>query len=111
MVAFATMGFCGGFVFSTGFLLTEGRQTLGELALSRGGIWGGLAGLTGPILALLFAAGAPMELIWEIWPVLVGTAVFGAGSGVAMTSLAKSDPQLRLESSEPQGAPMLDPGD
>ena len=111
MVAFATMGFCGGFVFSTGFLLTEGRRTLGELALSRGGVWGGLAGLTGPVLALLYAAGAPMELIWEIWPVLVGTAVFGAGSGVAMTALAKSDSQLSLENAEPTVAPTLNPGE
>jgi hypothetical protein len=111
MVAFATMGFCGGFVFSTGFLLTEGRRTLNELAVSRGGFWGGLAGLTGPVLALLLAAGAPMELIWEIWPVFVGTAVFGAGSGVTMTLLAKSDSRHTLESAEPVGAPILDPGE
>ena len=109
--AFATMGFFGGFVFSTGFLLTEGRRSLSELKPSRGGIWGALAGLTGPILALLFAAGAPMALILDIWPVLLGTAVFGAGSGVAMTMLAKSDSRESLDFPDPQPTQIPGPVD
>lgn len=108
--AFATMGFFGGVVFSTGFLLTEGRRTAGELKPSRGAFWGALAGLTGPVLAVLYAAGAPMALIPDLWPLFVGTAVFGAGSGVAMTVLAKSDHQAALESSDADPSPPLDPG-
>lgn len=111
ILAFGTMGLFGGVVFSTGFLLTEGRRTQSELKPSRGGMWGAMAGLTGPVLALLFAAGAPMALILDIWPVLLGTAVFGAGSGVAMTILAKSDSQPLLDDPAARDSSFLIPGD
>jgi hypothetical protein len=99
--AFATMGFFGGFVFSTGFLLTERRRSPGDLKASRGAFWGALAGLTGPVLALFLATGAPMALILDLWPLLVGTAVFGAGSGAAMTVLARSGSEPSLDLPRP----------
>ena len=108
LVMNAAMGLVGGTVFASGLLLTEGRRGLDGIRVRRGAFWGVLAGLVGPIVYLSIGVGFPWLEIMRIWPLFLGTAVFGGGSGAAMTAIAKTANRRRLEAI--QDAAMSLPG-
>jgi len=108
VLGFSVLGFVGGAVFATGFMITEGRRRLDQLTLGRAGFWGAAAGLFGP-LALLTVAGVFSFGIGvaDVWQLLAGTAIAGTVSGTAMTAIARSAAG-ELTSGSPTGLP---PGD
>ena len=115
----ALMGFLGGATFSVGLLATERRRTLSTLRLSRSAAWGALAGLVGPLLVFLeghYSLPLPtLHTVWPptLWPLFLGTTVFGAISGGGMAAIARGAAPDALEASDDGlllGAPSADSG-
>ena len=90
LVITSAMGFISGATFAGGLLLTERRQGLDGIRVSRGALWGMFAGIVGPLLWLSAGVGIPWLALKDIWLLFVGMSLFGGASGAAMTSVAKS---------------------
>lgn len=91
------MGFLGGTFFSIGFALTEGRRTLAEIKVSRGALWGSLAGLVGPVVVAIVGASAGAAQLASLLPLLLGLGVFGGIAGGTMTAVARAEGRRLLE--------------
>ena len=106
LLVHALMGFLGGATFSVGLLVTERRRPLSSLRLSRSVAWGGLAGLVGPLLVFLegrYSLPLPtLDTVWPatLWPLFLGTTVFGAISGGSMAAIARGAALDALETSD-----------
>lgn len=99
----AAMGFLGGAIFATGFVLTEGGRRLGDLRLGGGAVWGAVAGLLAPTLVLMLGFGSTWGALTGIWPLFLGTGLFGAGSGTLMTAVARASARGSLSSGAEEG--------
>jgi len=82
-------GFLGGATFSLGLLLTERKRTQENLRVGGTTAWGAFAGLAGPLLVMFLGSDLTWVHLSLAWPVLLGTTVFGAGSGAAMARIAR----------------------
>lgn len=98
LIGFSFLGFVGGSLFATGFMLTEGRRQLDELTLGRAMLWGALAGVVGPLVAMAGAGVFNYGIgIVDVWQLLPGTLVAGGLSGTAMTAIARSAGRTEVE--------------
>jgi hypothetical protein len=103
----AMMGFSGGTVFAAGLAVSERHGSLSQIRLRTGALWGLLAGFAGPGgVALLLGDFWQYVVFVSTTPLFLGTfLVLGAGSGVAMTAIAKSENNVRLGSPDLVGLP------
>jgi hypothetical protein len=67
-----------------------------------------VAGLVGPLTVILLGSNASLLQIIEIWPLFIGTGVFGATSGVGMAEIARREGPERLDNPDP--APVVGSG-
>lgn len=89
--AHTLVGFISGAIFSGGILIAHLPPSLRELPVGRSAAWGAVAGFTGLLLLGTFANTLPLLAFVRLWPVIVGSALFGAGTGAAMIAVAKQD--------------------
>lgn len=101
--AAALFGFCGGSVFAAGLTLTEGRKTLERLSVRAGAFWGVIAGVVAPTVVLGVLGGLPraVAFLMEAPVVLSAFLALGAGSGAAMTALAKGEHRREIMPQDP----------